>query len=72
MKELEEQMENFENRMRKLLNAAEKDPGPFFDELGIDSLVVDEAHNFKNLFFRTRRSRTPGINPTGNQRRLTC
>ena len=68
LKELEKQKDQFEARMDKMLNQAEKDSGPYFDELGIDSLVVDEAHDFKNLFFRTRNSRVPGINNQGNQK----
>ena len=68
LKELEAQKDSLETRMNRMLNEAAKDSGPFFDELGIDSLVVDEAHDFKNLFFRTRNSRVPGITNTGNQK----
>lgn len=55
------------NRMNRYLNAAQKDSGPFFDELGIDSLTIDEAHHYKNLPFYTRNTRVAGINPSGSQ-----
>lgn len=35
-----------------------------FDDLGIDSLTVDESHEFKNLSFTTKHSRVAGL---GNQ-----
>lgn len=68
VKAIEKMKKMFEDRMNKMLAAADKDPGPYMDELGIDSLIVDEAHDFKNLFFSTRHSRIPGISSTGNQK----
>jgi N12 class adenine-specific DNA methylase/TPR repeat protein len=38
-----------------------KDPVYPFESLGVDALVVDEAHKFKNLYFFTRQSRVKGI-----------
>jgi N12 class adenine-specific DNA methylase len=32
-----------------------------FSDLGVDFLLVDEAHNFKNLRFATKRSRVAGL-----------
>lgn len=65
---LEEAKARLEDRMHKMLDAANKDPGPFFDDLGIDYLVVDEAQGFKNLYYTTRNSRIPGINNQGNEK----
>lgn len=67
-KEWEKLRKRLQKMMDDRLNLQAKDPGPFFDELGIDSLTVDEAHGFKNLFFITREMRVPGINPQGNQK----
>lgn len=67
-KQLEAMKDNLTTRMESMLKQADKDQGPYFEELGIDSLIVDEAHEYKNLYFRTRHGRVPGINPTGNQK----
>ena len=37
-----------------------------FDELGVDRLYVDEAHNYKNVPFETQIDALVGINPTGS------
>ena len=39
----------------------------YFDDLGIDRLFVDEAHNFKNLPFKTKMGSVLGLNPTGSK-----
>lgn len=65
--ELEDVTERLRNQLAKYLAEAQKDPGPFFDEMGIDSLTVDEAHHYKNLPFYTQNTRVAGINPTGSQ-----
>lgn len=59
--EMENKLRQLEERLKKQLAAWNKDKGTFFDELGIDALFVDEAHEFKNLFFATRMTRIPGI-----------
>lgn len=38
-----------------------------FADLGVDALIVDEMHEFKNLFFTTQMNRVAGLgNPTGS------
>lgn len=37
-----------------------------FDELGIDALFLDEAHNYKNLPLETKMDKIAGINKTGS------
>ena len=39
-----------------------------FEETGIDFLIVDEAHNFKNLFYTTKAERVAGMPNTDSQR----
>ncbi|MBR4759939.1 MAG: DEAD/DEAH box helicase family protein [Lachnospiraceae bacterium] len=39
-----------------------------FDELGIERLFVDEAHNFKNVPIETRTSKVLGINSAGSKK----
>lgn len=48
-----------------------KDKTITFKEMGIDHLLVDESHRFKNLTFTTRHDRVAGLgNPEGSQRAL--
>lgn len=61
VKELEKAKERLDNLLARLAASWKKDKGPFFDDLGIDALFVDEAHEFKNLWFRTRMTRIPGV-----------
>ena len=68
VKELENAKSRLENLMEKQLNVHKKDPGPYFDELGIDLLMVDEAHEYKNLWFRTKMGRMPGVANSLTQR----
>lgn len=42
--------------------------GVWFDDLHIDTLFVDEAHNFKNIPIDTRMDNIPGINRVGSKK----
>ena len=53
----------------KKLNAEErKDSVVTFEELGVDKLFVDEAHNFKNLFLVTKMRNVAGVSQTEAQK----
>ena len=43
-------------------------PGIYFDDLGINTLFVDEAHNFKNLSIDSKIDHILGINKTGSNK----
>jgi len=45
-------------------NRKDKDATIAFEELGIDKLVVDEAHEFKNLEISTKHGRVSGVGTT--------
>jgi N12 class adenine-specific DNA methylase/uncharacterized protein YcbK (DUF882 family)/predicted RNA methylase len=61
--------ENIEAKLKRLLDAGAKDEGLTFNEIGIDALFVDEAHEFKNLAFPTSMTRVAGLgDPTGSQK----
>ena len=66
------QMQSYEKNLRRKLeilgNEDYKDDVIAFEELGIDALMVDEAHYFKNLSFTTKMGNISGINPNGSQR----
>jgi len=52
---------------RAMDNTGEKDTAATFDELGIDGLYLDEAHEFKNLFYTTGMQRVAGLgDPKGS------
>jgi N12 class adenine-specific DNA methylase len=59
---------NLESKLQELINkAGQRDTVVNFSELGIDGLVVDELHEFKNLYFTTQRQRIAGLgNPAGS------
>src|SRR5690606_22011269 len=55
--------------MQKLLDVGGKDAGMTFEEMGVDGLIVDEAHEFKNLGFATSLTRVAGLgNKTGSKK----
>ncbi|MCL2548679.1 MAG: SNF2-related protein, partial [Symbiobacteriaceae bacterium] len=64
LKGIETQLAALEVRLQKLLDTP-RDNAVTFDELGIDFLCVDEAHQYKNLAFRTRMGEMAGINSNG-------
>ncbi|MBD9539931.1 PLxRFG domain-containing protein [Ensifer sp. ENS04] len=61
--------DNLKAKMERLLDAGKKDDGLTFDELGVDALYVDEAHEFKNLAYSTSMQRVAGLgNTAGSQK----
>jgi N12 class adenine-specific DNA methylase len=66
IKRLENQKEKLEQQLKGAFNAS-KDKTNTFEEMGIDHLFVDEAHNFRKLNFATRQSTLKGIDPEGSQ-----
>ena len=68
VKQLESAMEKMKARLEKLLNEEVKDEGTTFEETGIDQVIVDEAHLFKNLAFPTRYSNIRGLSSAASQR----
>ncbi len=61
IKELEKSKKRLEAMLERQEAKWKKDAGPYFNELGIDMLFVDEAHAYKNLWFRTQMTRVPGV-----------
>lgn len=61
VKELEKSKKRLEALLERQEAKWKKDAGPYFNELGIDMLFVDEAHEYKNLWFRTQMTRVPGV-----------
>jgi len=66
------QMEKARDRIKEKLEALSdktKDDVVDFSELGVDALFVDEAHEFKNLFYATKMTRVAGLgDPAGSKK----
>lgn len=68
LKELEKAKLKLEARIKGLLSDESKDDVLTFEELGVDALYVDEAHQFKNLSFETRMTNIAGVNSAESKR----
>ena len=54
IKQLERTKKDLEARLKRLNDNSRKDDVVTFEQLGVDRLFVDEAHNYKNLFLYTK------------------
>ncbi|PZQ48783.1 MAG: hypothetical protein DI556_13290 [Rhodovulum sulfidophilum] len=63
---IEKAIEKAEVALEEL--SKEHDHGITLDELGVDLLIVDEAHFFKNRTLNTKLTGVAGINPDGSRR----
>ena len=57
-----------EKKLDKLNDQSRKDDVVTFEQLGVDSLMVDEAHAFKNLAVLSKMRNVAGISQTESQR----
>ena len=64
IKQLERMKKQLETRLQKLTSATRKDDVVTFEQLGVDRLYVDEAHNYKNLFLYTKMRNVAGLSTT--------
>ena len=68
VKELERTKRGLESRLEKLRADDKKDDVVTFEELGVDRMFVDEAHNYKNLFLYTKMRNVAGLSTTDAQK----
>ena len=61
VKQIEKQKANLEEKLKKLFDTGSKDDNLYFNELGVDAVLLDEAHEFKNLGFSTGMQRVAGL-----------
>ena len=61
VKQLEAKRKQLEGKLKKLTDKSKDEDGAMFEDLGVDSLFVDEAHNFKNLEYSTRMTNVSGL-----------
>ena len=68
IKSLEKTKKSLEVKLKKLQDASRKDDVITFEQLGVDRLYVDEAHNYKNLFLYTKMRNVAGLSTTDAQK----
>ena len=68
IKQMEKTRKALESKLEKLNSQERKDDVINFEQLGVDKLFVDEAHNYKNLFLYTKMHNVGGISQTDAQK----
>ena len=61
VKDLEKKRKSLQAKIDKLTDSAKDEDNIEFEQLGVDSIFVDEAHNFKNLFYTTSMNNVSGL-----------
>lgn len=70
VKKLETTKKNLEAKLKENTNEEAKDVVIPFEQLGIDQIFVDEADQFKNLYFATKMQRIAGMSRSESQRAM--
>ena len=68
VKQMERMRKQLEKKLDKLNDQSRKDNVVTFEQLGVDSLMVDEAHAFKNLAVLSKMRNVAGIGPSESQK----
>lgn len=68
IKQLEKTKRMLKTKLDKLNDQSRKDDVVTFEELGIDRMFIDEAHNYKNLFLHTKMRNVAGLSQTEAQK----
>ena len=68
VKQMERTRKSVEIKIAKLNDTSRKDDVITFEELGVDRMFVDEAHNYKNLFLVSKMRNVGGIAQTDAQK----
>lgn len=67
-KMLEKRKKSLESECSKLVSEGVDTPWLPFDKLGIETLVVDEAHNYKNIPLKTKVDNIVGMHTAGSKK----
>lgn len=70
VKQMERTKKALELKLKQLNDQSRKDDVVTFEELGIDRLFVDEAHQHKNLFVVTKMRNVAGVQQTQAQKAM--
>ena len=68
IKQMERSRKSIEVKLKKLNDQSRKDDVITFEELGVDRLLVDEAHLYKNLAAVSKMQNVAGISQTESQK----
>ena len=69
VKDLEKKRKSLQAKIDKLTDKAKDEDNIEFEQLGVDALFIDEAHNFKNLFYTSSMTNVSGLgNKDGSKR----
>lgn len=68
IKQLEKTKKSYQDKIEKLMNMEKKDMEIYFEDLGVDALMIDEAHEYKNLEVLTKMSRVAGVQTAASQK----
>ncbi len=70
VKQVESQKKKLEEQLKAMADESRKDDLIYFEELGIDSIMVDEAHHFKNCAIFSKMNNVAGISGSGSQKAM--
>lgn len=70
IKQMEAQKKKLDEQLKELTEESRKDDLITFEELGIDSVMVDEAHHFKNLSIFSKINNVSGISSVGSKKAM--
>jgi len=68
IKQMEHTRKSLEAKLKKLQDSTRKDDVVTFEQLGVDRLYVDEAHNYKNCFLYTKMRNVAGLSTSDAQK----
>lgn len=68
IKDMERTKKSLQAKLERLNDASRKDDTVTFEQLGIDRLIVDESHNYKNLFLVTKMRNVAGLSASDAQK----
>ena len=70
IKQIERQKKKLEEQLYELADESRKDDLICFEDLGIDSIMVDEAHHYKNLAIFSKMNNVSGISSSGSKKAM--
>ena len=68
IKQMEAQKKRLKEQLSSLADESRKDDLIHFEALGVDSIMVDEAHSFKNLAIFSKINNVAGISSSGSKK----
>lgn len=70
IKQIERQKKKLQEQLYALADESRKDDLICFEDLGIDSIMVDEAHHYKNRAIFSKMNNVAGISSSGSQKAM--